>query len=295
VSNSPDLPAGGSETTSARRWAGGDKGHGHSIATDVPGRKRAATGNLSFGPLKRSRRQPESRVEPKLAGRPPPPGIYHSVFPILVFTKVTMNITPDLSCLLKFWIPGLTEPVSVGPHKIVARLLEECYEFDMSACRRTAWDFRRLSDELARRNLSRIYMSDIQVRASSSEQVGLVIGAIRYPMRPGEGPAGLVPGSAVKAAFKLFLQDRRQQNNDGTDLQPFDVGANLQPLGDLTRELKDSSSSMQVDSIGNAVRYPVRRSEAAEMDLPRRRDAARLVPGSTKAALKAFLQNRRHQ
>ncbi|KAF4757366.1 hypothetical protein FOZ63_015118, partial [Perkinsus olseni] len=260
----------------------------------VPGKKRAATGNLSSGPLKRSRRQPKSRIEPKLAGRPPPPGIYHNVFPILVFTKVTMNLTTDLECQFKFWIPGLATPVLVGPHRIVASLLDDCYKFDHRdnvAIGRTTLAFRHLSDELARRNLSRIYMNNVEVRASSSEQVDLVIGAIRYPMRPSEAPAGLVRGSAAKAALKLFLQDRRKQNYDGTDLQPFDAGANLQPLGDLTRELKDSPSSMQMDSIGNAVKYPIRPSEAAETDVPRR-DAAVRVPGSTKAALKSFLQNR---
>ncbi|KAF4716672.1 hypothetical protein FOZ62_010462 [Perkinsus olseni] len=254
VSSSPDLPAGGSETISGRRWAGGDKGHGHSIVSGVPGKKRAATGNLSSGPLKRSRRQPKSRIEPKLAGRPLPPGIYHNVFPILVFTKVTMSITTDLSCLLKFWIPGLAAPVLVGPHKIVASLLDDCYKFDHRdnvAIGRTTWAFRHLSDELARRNLSRIYMNDVEVRASSSEQVDLVVGVIRYPMRPSEAPAGVVTGRAAKAALKSFLQNRGYKNDEGTDLRPLDAGGDHhQPL---ERLIQESEASYPADDILDGV------------------------------------------
>ncbi|KAF4662977.1 hypothetical protein FOL46_005049 [Perkinsus olseni] len=254
ISNSPDSPSerGGSETISGRRWAGGDKGHGHSIVSGVPGKKRVATRDPTSGPLKRSRRQPKSRVEPKLTARPPPPGVYHNVFPILNFTKVEMNLTTDLACQLKFWIPGLAAPVSVGPHKIVASLLDDCYEFDHRdnvAIGRTRWAFRKLSDELARRRLPRISMGDIQVRASSSEQVDLVIGVIRYPMRPCEAPAGLVPGS-TKAALKAFLQNRRHQSDDGKHLRPPDAGGNHQPLEELMQE---SEAPYLVDDILNEV------------------------------------------
>ncbi|KAF4685368.1 hypothetical protein FOZ63_006911, partial [Perkinsus olseni] len=237
ISNSPDSPSerGGSGTTSARIWEGGDKGHGHSIVSGVPEKKRVATRDSTSGPLKRSRPQPGSRIEPKLTARPPPPGVYHNVFPILNFTKVTMNITTDLSCLLKFWIPGLTAPVLVGPREIVASLLDDCYYFDIpdnSGRARTVWEFRRLSNELDRRNLPRIYMIDIQVRTSSSKQVDLVIGAKRYPMRPSEAPAGLVFGSA-DSALQSILQNRGHKSDDGTDLRPLDAGGDHQTLEGL--------------------------------------------------------------
>ncbi|KAF4682381.1 hypothetical protein FOZ60_010648 [Perkinsus olseni] len=251
-SNSPDSPAEGSETISGRRWAGGDQYDAHSIATGVPGRKRAATESSPSGPLKQSRRQPKSRVEPKLAARPPPPGVYHNVFPILNLTEVEMNLTTDLECQFKFWIPGLATPVSVGPHRIVASLLDDCYMFDHRdnvALGRTTWAFRHLSDELALRRLPGMSSVDLEVCTSPLLQVDLVIKKRRYPMRFGEATRLVLTGS--KTALKSFLQNRGHQSDYGKDL-PLFAGANDWPLEEL---MQGSQASYLPDDMLNEVVY----------------------------------------